>query len=423
MNALAYIPSNVVSFPSIALSPVAPLPVILKGQCTVDRAALTKAIATVKRATERNTIPILDNVRLLASHGTMLVTATDLDMEISAMVATTAPDEFSATVPVDLLDSILRKGSASDSVTLCETDNGDVAVSWGKLTYRLRGLPVADFPELAANGTTHRFTMPGKTFLDMLNGTKGAVSKEETRYYLNGIFFHTRQFGNVHALVTAATDGHRLYRMDAEAPVGALGLPESIVTSKTVAVLCALLKGKNCPASVMLEFQPRIDDGPVEKRQDGCVRILFDNVEIVAKLIDGTFPDYNRVMPTGNEWLATFNAKALTEAIESVALMSSERGHAVRLEIRDGGCFLSVVNVDAGSASIEIECSYRHKFDDGRDATGIEIGFNAKYMLAILADAAPDGGDVELELMDPGSPTIVRGDRSDWLGCLMPMRV
>lgn len=395
------------------------------GACTVGRDALTKAIAIVKRATERsNSIPILGNVRLLASHGTMLVTATDLDLEINAMIETKAGDAFEATVPVDLLDTILRKAAASDEVHFRATETGlDVSATWGKLNYRLKALPVSDFPELSANGTTHRFTLPGKTFLDMLNGTKGAVSKEETRYYLNGIFFHTRECDNRLELRTAATDGHRLYRMDIEAPEGSAALPESIMPTKAVTVLCALLKGKACPATVMLEFQPQLSDDDGKVTQWGAVRILFDNVEIVSKLIDGTFPDYQRVMPTGNEWRAAFDAKVLTEAIESVALIGTARNHAVKLEIRDGACFMTVADFDSGSASIEIASRYWHSSGDGRDADGIEIGFNAKYMLAMIADAAPNGGEIELELSDPGSPTIMRGDRNDWLGCLMPMRV
>lgn len=178
-------------------------------------------------------------------------------------------------------------------------------------------------------------------------------------------------------------------------------MPGIIIPRKTVGLLQKLLKGKACPESVKIELSST------------KIRVIWDDVAITSKLIDGTFPDYQRVIPANNDKPATFKSAELSEGIRAVSLISSERARAVKLEFGSGNCPLLVNNPDSGSASAGIACGY--------DSDPLEIGFNASYVLDFIATA--DCEEITLTLADPGSPALITCQRAGWLGVLMPMRV
>ncbi|BCH33197.1 DNA polymerase III subunit beta [Mesorhizobium sp. L-8-10] len=395
-------------------------PVELPASAMVDRAALTKAFDIVKRVVERrSTVPILSNAMLAANGESIAITATDLDKEIRVTVPAAIDAHFATTVPAHMLETFLKKAAKGDFVALNTHPSIDAAtVEFERVKYRLNTLPVADFPMLTAGEFPHRFTMSGKEFWSMVDGTRCAVSTEETRYYLNGIFMHVLELGNRNVLRLVATDGHRLYMQETTAPDGAgpdMGgrgggdfMPGAIIPRGTIELVYALTKGKACPDSIDVAVSDRY------------VEFAFDNVKIVSKLIDGTFPDYQRVIPTGNDKVATFDAAEMLEAVESVSLISHERGRAAKFTLEDGQCVLSVNNPDSGSATATIACRFKGQ---GDEPVSVEIGFNTGYLKSLLGDAAPDGGEIIGEFSDAGSPTVFRGTREGWTGVLMPMRV
>ncbi|MER9768926.1 DNA polymerase III subunit beta [Mesorhizobium sp. M0189] len=388
----------------------------LPANALADRAALTRAFDIVANVVEkRNTIPILSNVCLTADGENLLVTGTDLDVEITVTIPAAVDSHFGMTLPGHTLKDLLKKATSSDFVGFATAigDSNAATVDFEKVTYRLQDLPVADFPTLDAGTPSHSFTVPGADLVESFGGVAMAISTEETRYYLNGVYLHHVEpraidayHGDHGALRMVATDGHRLCRQDLAASEGMAGMPGVIIPRKTVALLQKLLKGKACPASV------RIEIGKTDHW--GTIRLMFDDVTITSKLVDGSFPDYQRVIPTQNDKPATFKAADLAEGVRAVELISSERGRAVKLTFSAGKCQLAVNNPDQGSATANVAADYASDV--------LEIGFNAKYLQDFIATAG--GEEITLMLNDSGSPTLLTTpDRKGWLGVLMPMRV
>lgn len=375
-----------------------------------DRAALTRAIEIVTNVVERrNTIPILSNLAIVADGPNVRVVGTDLDMEITVTVPAAADAHFAITLPAHTLKDLVKKATSSEYVGFAPDASGNVKVDFERVNYRLQSLPITDYPNLDAGKPSHKFMVPGKALVDSFGAVAVAISTEETRYYLNGVYWHHVQpraidayHGDHGALRMVATDGHRLMRQDIPAMEGCNGMPGVIIPRKTVALLQKLLKGKACPESVAIEMS------------DTKIVFMFDGVTVTSKLVDGTFPDYQRVIPTGNDRPATFNAADLAEGVRAVSLISSERGRAVKFTFEAGKCMLAVNNPDSGSANAELAIDYASDY--------LEIGFNAKYVEDVLATAG--GEEITFTLADAGSPTLITTpSREGWLAVLMPMRV
>lgn len=375
---------------------------------TIDRNALVRAMAHLARVVKRrNTIPILGNIRLSPGDRYLTLTATDLDIEARVDVDCEVQGSGDITVPAGTMNDIVRKIAEGAPVSLGWGGTGTtVSVRSGRARFSLQALPASDFPDLTVGDMTHRFTMPAATLLALIEATSFAVSTEETRYYLNGIYLHCPTDGENGSLLRGvATDGHRLARFDAPAPEGASGMPGIIVPRKTVGEIARLAK----------DAMDKHGNGDIEVALSVAkIRVSAANVTLTSKLIDGTFPDYQRVIPSGNDKRATLAREAFARAADRVATISSERGRAVKLSFDEGKLRLSVTNPDAGSAEEEIEAEY--------DEAAIDIGFNSRYLADILA--ALEGDTVLVKLGDPGSPTLFQKSEADnLLILLMPMRV
>jgi DNA polymerase-3 subunit beta len=236
-----------------------------------------------------------------------------------------------------------------------------------------------------------------KTLIDR---TRFAISTEETRYYLNGIFVHATKSGDTAVLRAVATDGHRLARVEMMLPEGGAGMPGVIIPRKTVSELRKLIDETEQEVGVALS--------------DTKIRFTFGDAVLTSKLIDGTFPDYDRVIPTGNDKVLEVNCKEFAEAVDRVSTISTEKSRAVKLSLDRGTLTLSATSPENGTATEEIEVRY--------GSTPIEIGFNSRYLLDITEQIAGEGA--VFEMADAASPTIVH-DRTGTsaLYVLMPMRV
>jgi DNA polymerase-3 subunit beta len=366
-------------------------------KATIERATLLKGLGHVHSVVERrNTIPILSNVLIEGSQsGGLRLMATDLDLQINETVEANVSDAGATTVPAHTLFDIVRKLPEGSQVELTAAE-GRLAVNAGRARFTLSALPRDDFPVIAEGELPIRFELPAATLRQIIDKTRFAISSEETRYYLNGIYLHVSD-GELKA---AATDGHRLARVTVPRPDGADQMPGVIIPRKCVAELRKLLDEV---------------DGTVEiSLSDSKVRFGLGNAVLTSKLIDGTFPDYSRVIPTGNDKLLRLDPRSFEEGVDRVSTIASERTRAVKMTLDRDRVTLSVTSPENGTASEEVAADYA--------AGGIEIGFNARYLLDILHQI--EGDSVEVHLADAAAPTLLReNDKAAALYVLMPMRV
>ncbi|HUO54938.1 MAG TPA: DNA polymerase III subunit beta [Rhodoblastus sp.] len=369
---------------------------------TLERTALLKSLGHVHRVVERRTtIPILSNVLLSASGGALQLKATDLDLEVTETTPADVGQAGATTLPAHTLYEIVRKLPDGAQVSLeSAEDGGQLQLRSGRSRFSLQALPESDFPDLAAGEMAHRFTLKAAELKRLLDKTQFAISNEETRYYLNGVFLHVTEVDGQSLLRAVATDGHRLARLETPAPAGAAGMPGVIVPRKAVVEVQKLIEDPE--AEIGVELSP------------AKIRFTLGAVVLTSKLIDGSFPDYARVIPTGNDKFLTVERRDFSEAVDRVSTISSERGRAVKLAISSGKLVLSVTNPDSGSAVEELEVDY--------DAAPLEIGFNARYLIDIASQL--DSDTTLFKMNDSGSPTIIQDrDGASALYVLMPMRV
>ena len=369
---------------------------------TVERSELLKSLGHVHRVVERrNTIPILANVLLRADRSKLSLKATDLDVEVTDTISAEVGPGGSTTVPAHMFFDIVRKLPEGAQIVIEGSgDRAVLSIRAGRSRFTLQTLPESDFPDLAPGEMTHKFTLKAADLKRLIDKTQFAISTEETRYYLNGIYFHTVGAGNSLTLRAVATDGHRLAQFELAAPPGAEGMPGVIIPRKTVGEVQRLID--NSEGEITIELSP------------SKIRLTLDGVVLTSKLIDGTFPDYSRVIPLGNDKLLEVDKKEFEQAVDRVSTVASERGRAVKLSLSAGRLVLSVTNPDSGSATEELEVGY--------DADPLDIGFNSRYLLDIAAQL--EGDTAVLKLADPGSPTLLSDKEAKGaLYVLMPMRV
>jgi DNA polymerase-3 subunit beta len=372
---------------------------------SVDRAVLLKALGHVQSVVERrNTIPILANVLLEAREGGLKLTATDMEIAVVEEVpGVSVARQGRTTAPAATLYEIVRKLPETAKVEL-DHPGGDAQLTLraGKYDAKLAVLPVDDFPSMTEGKLPHRFALPAGQVRELIDRTRFAISTEETRYYLNGIYFHATESGGAKVLRAVATDGHRLARVEEPLPEGAAGMPGVIVPRKTVNELRKLAEEMTDEIAVALS--------------DTKVRFTLGSVQLTSKLIDGTFPEYERVIPRGNDKVLRVAKKDFSEAVGRVAGISSERSRPVKLSVDRGLLRLSAASPELGEAQEDLEgdvVTY--------DSTPLDIGFQARYLSDITDQIAEE---VVFKFADGSAPTIVMdGAKEEALYVLMPMRV
>ena len=369
---------------------------------TIDRAALLKTLAHVQSVVERrNTIPILSNVLIEVGEDKLSLTATDMDLTIVDAVPAEVAEPGATTAPAHTFYDIVRKLPEGAEVEISSTGDGArIRLKAGRSVFTLATLPREDFPAPGAADLPHQFGLQPAELQHLIDRTKFAISTEETRYYLNGIYLHAADASDLPVLRAVATDGHRLARFEMPLPEGAAGMPGVIVPRKTILELRKLIEEGDETVGVSLS--------------DTRIQFAFASTVLTSKLIDGTFPDYERVIPSGNDKVIQVDCQTFAAAVDRVSTISTEKSRAVKLAIGDGGITLSATSPENGTATEEVEATY--------GGPGIEIGFNARYLLDIAQQI--EGSEAEFSLADSASPTIVRdvADASA-LYVLMPMRV
>jgi DNA polymerase-3 subunit beta len=370
---------------------------------TIERSALLKSLGHVQSVVERrNTIPILSNVRLDAGDDEKLhLTATDMDLAVIEAAPANVVQSGATTTSAQMLYDIVRKlaEGAQVEISLIQ-DGGKLEICSGRSRFMLACLPVEDFPVMAEGELDHRFTISASDLKRLIDKTGFAISTEETRYYLNGIYLHAVDGEGAKCLRAVATDGHRLARVDTTLPAGAENIPGVIIPRKTVAELRKLIDESDGDVMIALS--------------DSKVRFAFDGAILTSKLIDGSFPDYERVIPSANDKIMTVDKQAFIKAVDRVSTISTEKSRAIKIALEDSQMTLSATSPDAGAASEELDAQY--------NLEKIDIGFNSRYVLDMAKQIA--GETIEFHLADSASPTLVRDSEDEnAVYVIMPMRV
>lgn len=369
-----------------------------------DRATLMKALAHIQSVAEkRNTIPILANAKIEAVDGQLHFTATDMEIAVVEEIPASVSQPGATTAPAATLYEIVRKLPDNAELEFESTgETGQLKLRAGKYSTSLVTLPIDDFPAMAAGQLPYRFKIPSLTLRGLIDRTRFAISTEETRYYLNGIFLHSTDGATGRVLRAVATDGHRLARVEEPAPEGADGMPGVIIPRKTVAELRKLLDEESGDVEIGLS--------------DTRIQFKAGAITLTSKLIDGTFPEYERVIPRDNDKVLRVGKKDFSDAVARVAAISSERSRPVKMSVTHDLLTLSAASPEQGTASEELDAD-RVKY--GSDP--IEIGFQARYLNDITDQI---DNNVEFHFSDGAAPTIVRdADNLSALYVLMPMRV
>jgi len=368
----------------------------------IERSHLIKALGHVQSVVERRgTIPILSNVKLEAEGNALLLTATDMDIAVCERAEASVTEAGSTTVPAQTFYDIVRKLPEGSQVELSKAaDTDKVVIRAGASRFSLATLPVDDFPVMNEGELPFTFTITAAECNALIEKTRFAVSTEETRYYLNGIYFHATENQGIGVLRTVATDGHRLARIEVALPAGAAGIPGVIIPRKTIGEIIKLIETGVTQVEISLS--------------ESKIRFTCGSAILVSKLIDGTFPDYERVIPTGNDKILELDRKEFSRAVDRVSVIASEKTRGIKLAFEGGKLTLSADSAEHGTATEELDVTY--------SAEPIEIGFNSRYLLEMLGQM--EGDTSQFLFADGSAPAVVR-DTADVsaLYVIMPMRV
>jgi DNA polymerase-3 subunit beta len=369
---------------------------------SIERSVLLKAVSQAQSVVERrNTIPILANVLIEAEGEHVQFRATDLDIEVLDKALAHVERAGATTVSAVTLHDIVRKLPDGALVTLSDdAAKGRLTVEAGRSVFSLATLPKEDFPIMATSEYASNFSAPAPLLRRLFDKSKFAISTEETRYYLNGVYLHVADADGGQVIRCVATDGHRLARVDADLPEGAADLPGVIVPRKTVGELRKLLDEDDMQIAVSVS--------------ETKIRFATPEITLTSKVIDGTFPDYARVIPQGNTRKLEVDASEFAKAVDRVSTVSSERSRAVKLSLDEDRLILSVNSPDSGTAEEELAVAYGDE--------KLEIGFNAKYLLEIASQV--DRENAVFLFNSSGDPTLMReGNDASAIYVVMPMRV
>ena len=371
---------------------------------SIERSALLIALQHVHSVVERrNTIPILSNVLIEAKEDGVYLTSTDMDIAVIEKIdlgKSEVTQLGTTTTSAQMLYDIVRKLPDNIKVELLSEKNDRLGIKASSSSFALNCLPSEDFPSIAQEDFKHSFNIDALDLVRLIDKSSFAMSLEETRYYLNGIYLHAIKEDNIDKMRTVATDGHRLSRVDINLPQGAEGIPGVIIPRKTILEIRKILEDHTGNVSLSIS--------------ETKIKLSFNNVVLTSKLLDGTFPDYSRVIPEHNDKLVTISNQAISEAVDRVSTVSTDKTRAIKININKGSVVISATNPDKGSASEHLDAVY--------NGDEVEIGFNSKYVLDVARQIK--GNEILIKLSDSVSPTLVYDkDDKEVLFVLMPMRV
>ncbi len=366
----------------------------------ISKSAIAKSLSNVNGAVEkRNTIPVLLNVKMEAKNGRLNLTATDMDIVIISSAEALISQDGSTTVPAQLFYDIIKKIPDNADINVeTNEDEATIKISYGRSKFSLPCLDPSEFPILSEGEMLVNFNIKSSDLIKIIDKTRFAVPADETRLYLNGLFLHSISIGNKIELRGVATDGHRL------------ALASSLNSSLTSEV-----KGVIIPKKTINEIR-KIAEGNEDASiafSKAKIRVSSGNSIVISKLIDGEFPEYDRVIPKNNDQVVRVDRKALFDAVDRVSTIATDKNKSIKLILESGKMIFQIKSNDNGNASEEIEVDFQGEV--------IETGFNSRYFLDIIGQI--DKEKINIYFKDSSSPALIKTDDSDGLYVIMPIRV
>lgn len=366
---------------------------------SIERAAMLKALTHVQSAVNaKDAASIFGHILVEAQEGRVWLTATDSNMTIIDSVSADIEVPGEISVPGKMLYDIVRKLPDGKPIIMDAAD-GKIIVKSGRSRFKLSTLPREDFLPQADISFPNEFTIPTRDMINIIDSVNFAVSGEDARYYLRGIYLHTTVVDGRDVLRAAATDGARLARYTVAIPEGAVGMPGVII-----------------PGNAVTELRKLITDGADTIKvslSENLIQFVVGDTTLTSKLISGTFPSYERVIPQGNDKVALVNCQDFNKALDRVALIHSERTRVVKLVIEEGLLTISATDFSNGDSHEEVEIEYK--------GPRLEVGFNSKFLIDITDRV---DGLVKMAIGDPQAPMVVLDTAdADALYIIMPMRV
>lgn len=343
----------------------------------------------------RQTLPILANVLISTTPGKMKITATDLEVELTSTATADVNEEMEFTLPARKLIDICKALPESATVSL-ELDGEKATLRSGRGRYTMGMLPARDYPSIEPTAASETFRMPESVFKRLIEKTSFAMAHQDVRYYLNGLLLEIRA-GRVRAV---ATDGHRLALCDSHFDAAISSDIQVILPRKAVVELARMLSDS--------------DDELEIEISNSHVRLHTGSTSFTSKLIDGRFPDYERVMPAGETQEVNADRDILRHALTRTSILSNEKYRGIRFRLDNGLLHLQAHNPEQDEAEEELEVDY--------SGSEISIGFNVGYLLDVLG--VIDTDTVTMALVDSNSSTLVTpADSSECRYVVMPMRL
>lgn len=366
-------------------------------QFEVAKQVLLKAIANVNGAVEKkNTIPVLQNIKIEAKDDKVVLLATDMDILVTSSFESDMKTSGSTTVPAQMFFDIVRKIPDGSSVMISQDSPTIMQIKSGKSKYSLPCIDASEFPNLSEGELSAEIEVEAEKFAKMIDKTRFAISNDETRYYLNGLFLQALQKDSGFELRTIATDGHRLALSflvsDLKAPFGV------ILPKKSVAEIRRIIDGSK---------KVKIAVSRVK------IKITTDQATIVSKLIDGEFPDYDKVLPKNNTQIAVINRRNFFDCVDRVSTVATDKHRSIKLVIENGKMSLQVNTNDGSFAYEELDVNY--------SGERIETGFNSRYLLDIIGQI--DKEELLMRFKDGASPALIEAKDMSSVFVIMPVRI
>ena len=350
---------------------------------------------------KKNTLPILANILIEADQNTLTLSATDMDISIKEAINCNIIESGSTTLNAQIMFDIIKKLPENSEIEFISNDGKILTIRSNVSKFSLQCLPKDEFPIIeTSSNNAKRLKVKANTIFNLINKTKFAISNEETRYFLNGLYFNISSQDNKSALTFVGTDGHRLATSSSETNNINTEIPGVIIPKKTINELSKLLAENNDEVDIDI-FSNKII-------------FYIENLILISKLIDGNFPDYNRVIPKDNNNHLNINREKLLSAVDRVSTIANEKSPSIKIKLLKNLINLSTINSENSTATEDLETNY--------DGNEIEIGFNAKYIMDILDHL--EGEEIKISFNDNTTPIIAQEQaKSEITYVLMPMRV
>lgn len=372
-------------------------------QFEVKKQILLKAVASVNGAVEKkNTIPILQNIKIDAKknvNGTdeIILSATDMDILVTAIAEVDMKRGGTTTVPSQMFFDIIRKIPDGSDIMISQENASTLQIKYGKSKYTLPCIEASEFPCLSEGELGEEVEIDADVLRQMIDKTRFAISNDETRYYLNGLYLQSLEKDSGFELRTVATDGHRM----------ALSFFVSTSLKSSFGVIL--------PKKSVAEIRRIIDGSKKIKISVSRVKIkiVAEQITIISKLIDGDFPDYDRVLPQNNDQLVTINKKIFFDAVDRVSTIATDKHRSMKLTVENGKIQLQVSANDGSFAYEEMDVSYV--------GPNIEAGFNSRYLLDIIGQI--DKEEFMMRFKDGNSPILIEASGMTAVFVVMPVRI